>query len=257
MIDCGERIEPLTSSKITNRTPGRFRTRIVTQDVTPSLNVYYKNARIKQYHKENRALRTETTINNTYDFAIGKSLKNLPELRQIGFATNRRLLEIERISHDCVLAEDTFQTINSPVTAGRQRASGLRFADPRTQSLCHALILFRLLPVGFHSGDLRQHLARLSGRSPDTITQAAVTYQLRRLRLHGIIERLPNSFRYRITERGLRIALFFTRLYNRLLRPGVAAALPRHSAIDSPLRRAFDNVQTQLSLAINQAQFSS
>jgi hypothetical protein len=77
-------------------------------------------------------LRTETTINNTYDCAIGKNLKNLPELRQIGFATNRRLLEIERISHDCVLAEDTFQTINSPVTAGRQRASGLRFADPHT-----------------------------------------------------------------------------------------------------------------------------
>jgi hypothetical protein len=258
-LDLGrpEQIELIFNRKITNRTPGRFRTRIVTQDVTPSLNVYYKNARIKQYHKENRALRTETTINNTYDFAIGKRLKNLPELRQIGFATNRRLLEIERISHDCILAEDTFQTINNPVTAGRQRASGLRFADPRTQSLCHALILFRLLPVGFRSRDLRQHLADLSGRSPDTITQAAVTYQLRRLRLHGIIERLPNSFRYRITERGLRIALFFTRLYNRLLRPGVAAALPDHSAIDSPLRRAFNNVQTQLSVAINQAQFSS
>jgi hypothetical protein len=48
---------------ITRRTPGRFRTRIVTHDVTPSLNVYYKNARIKQYHKENRTLRTETNIN--------------------------------------------------------------------------------------------------------------------------------------------------------------------------------------------------
>ena len=72
-----------------------------------------------------------------------------------------------------------------------------------------------------------------------------------------MIERLPNSFRYRITERGLRAALFFTRLYNRLPRPGVAAAFPGHSAIDSPLRRAFDNVQTQLSLAANQAQFSS
>ena len=92
-LDLGrpEQIELIFNRKITNRTPGRFRTRIVTQDVTPSLNVYYKNARIKQYHKENRALRTETTINNTYDFAIGKSLKNLPELRQIGFATNRQI----------------------------------------------------------------------------------------------------------------------------------------------------------------------
>ncbi len=69
-----------------------------TNDVTLSLNVYYKNTRIKQYHKENRALRTETTINNTYDFAVGKRLHNLPKLRAIGFAANRRLLEVERLS---------------------------------------------------------------------------------------------------------------------------------------------------------------
>src|ERR1700726_970179 len=111
--------------KITRRTPGSFRTRIVTHDVTPSLNVYYKNTRIKQYHKESRALRTETTINNTSDFGIGKRLHNLPKLREVGFAANRRLLEIERLSHDCMLAEDTFQSINGPVAAGQQRASGL------------------------------------------------------------------------------------------------------------------------------------
>ena len=121
--------------KINRQTPGLFRTRILTQDVTPSLNVYYKNAHIKQYHKENRALRTETTINNTYDFGIRKRLYNLPTLREVGFAANRRLLDVERLSHDCMLTEDTFQTINGPVAAGRQRASGLRFADARTQSL--------------------------------------------------------------------------------------------------------------------------
>jgi hypothetical protein len=144
-LDLGrpEEVRLIFNRKITRRTPGSFRTRIVTQDVTPSLNVYYKNTRIKQYHKENRALRTETTINNTYDFGIGKRLHNLPKLREIGFAANRRLLEIERLSHDCMLAEATFQSINGPVAAGRQRASGLRFADPRTHQLLQALILFR------------------------------------------------------------------------------------------------------------------
>jgi hypothetical protein len=56
--------------KITRRTKGRLRTRVLTQGVTPSLHIYYKNARIKQYHKENRALRTETTINNTSAMAL-------------------------------------------------------------------------------------------------------------------------------------------------------------------------------------------
>jgi DNA-binding HxlR family transcriptional regulator len=97
-----------------------------------------------------------------------------------------------------MLAEDTFQAINSPVALDRQRASGLRFADSRVQSLWHGIILFRLLPDGFRSADLRKHLASLTGRSPDALSQGAITYQLRRLRLHGIIERLPHSFCYRV-----------------------------------------------------------
>jgi len=258
-LDLGrpEQVQLIFNRKIDRRTPGQFRTRILTQDVTPSLNVYYKNARIKQYHKENRALRTETTINNSYDFGIGKRLHNLPKLREIGFAANRRLLEVERLSHDCMLAEDTFQAINSPVAAGHQRASGLRFADARVHSLWHAIILFRQLAEGFRSGDLRHHLAALSGRDPEVISQGAITYQLRRLRLHGLIERWPNSFRYRVTEFGFRAALFFTRLYNRLLRPGLAAALPALRAVDAPLKRAFDKIDTQVNAWINQAQFAA
>jgi DNA-binding HxlR family transcriptional regulator len=204
-------------------------------------------------HKENRALRTETTINNTYDFGIGKRLCNLPKLREIGFAANRRLLEVEHLSHDCMLAEDTFQAINSPVADGRQRASGLRFADPRVQSLWHGIILFRLLPNGFRSADLRKHLALLTGRSPDLLSQGAITYQLRRLRLHGIIERLPHSFCYRVTQSGFRAALFFTRLYNRLLRPGFAAMMSAQAANAPRLHRAFDSLDAQINTLIQHA----
>ena len=221
-LDLGrpEEIQLIFNRRIPRKTRARFRTRVVTHDVTPSLNVYYKNTRIKQYHKENRALRTETTINNTYDFRVGRRLHNLPKLREIGFAANRRLLEVERLSHDCILSEDAFQAVNCPVAVGRQRASGLRFADPRVHALLHAVILFRQLAQGFRAADLRRHLAALSGRDPTSISQGAITYQLRRLRLHGLIERLPNSFRYRVTDFGFRVALFFTRTYNRLLRPG-------------------------------------
>jgi len=258
-LDLGrpQEVQLIFNRKITRKTPGRFRTRVVTQDVTPSLNVYYKNTRIKQYHKENRALRTETTINNSYDFGVGKRLHNLPKLREIGFAANRRLIEVERLSHDCMLTEDTFRTINGPVAADRQRASGLRFADPRAHALLQALILFRQLAQGFRSADLRHHLAALSGRDPESLSQGAITYQLRRLRLHGLIERLPNSFRYRVTEFGFRTALFFTRVYNRILRPGLAAALPNLRAVDAPLKRAFDHIDTRISEWVNQTKLAA
>jgi hypothetical protein len=254
-LDLGrpEQVQLIFNRRIPRNTDACFRTRIVTQDVTPSLNVYYKNARIKQYHKENRALRTETTINNTYDFGIGRRLHNLPKLRAIGFAANRQLLEIERLSHDCILSEDSFRRIDRPITVGHQRASGLRFADPRVHALLHALILFRQVPQGFRAGDLRQYLATLLGCDAQSISQAAVTYQLRRLRLHRLIERTPKSFRYQVTDFGFRVALFFTRVYNRILRPGLAAALPELRAITSPLKRAFDALTAQVDALIHDA----
>ena len=254
-LDLGrpEEVKLIFNRRISRRTPTQFCTRVVTQHVTPALHVYYKHARIKQYHKENRALRTETTINNTYDFGIGRRLHNLPKLRAIGFATNRRLLLIERLSHDCILSEHTLQAINRPVTAGRQRASGLPFADPRVHALLHALILFRQLASGFRAADLRTHLAALAGSDPTAISQGAVTYQLRRLRLHDLIERIPNSFHYRVTDFGLRVALFFTRTYNRLLRPGLPAALPALRPVSTPLHRAFNTLTAHIDHVIKAA----
>ena len=123
---------------VTKRTPGRFRTRVITEGVTPSLHIEDKSSRIKRYHKEGRALRTETTINDSRDFAQGKGLQNLPALRQVGFSANRRLLDVQHCSHDCALGETGFRQVTRPVVANGQRASALPFADPRVQALCHA-----------------------------------------------------------------------------------------------------------------------
>jgi hypothetical protein len=125
---------------------------VVTQEVTPSLNVYYKNTRIKQYHKENRALRTETTINNSYDFAVGKRLTNLLKLRAIGFAANRKLLEVERLSHDCILSEDTAAAdkttaaffMGFPFTKIKRQAKAFCRLNPVT--LCPLLVPSRGTP---------------------------------------------------------------------------------------------------------------
>jgi hypothetical protein len=95
-------------------TPGPFRTRVITEGVTPSLYADYKHTRIKQYHKQGRALRTETTINNTRDFEIGKRLTNLPALREIGFSANRRLLHVQRLGHDPITGTDALHTITDP-----------------------------------------------------------------------------------------------------------------------------------------------
>jgi hypothetical protein len=243
-LDLGrpDQVQLLFDRRVTRRTPGRFRTRVITEGVSPSLHVDYKHSRIKQYHKEGRALRTETTINNPRDFGIGKRLTNLPALRVVGFGANRRLLDVQRVSHDCHLGAATFAQITQPITVDGQRAAALRFEQDRVQALLSALVVFSLLPTGFSNRDLREHLAPLLGLAPSQLPPGRMTYDLRRLRLHGLIARLPQTHRYRLTPIGLRAALFFTRTYSRLFRPGLAQVIPAHAPPNSKLRAAFDHL---------------
>ncbi len=105
-LDLGrpDKVQLIFNRRVMKRTPGHFRTRVLTHGVIPSLHVDYKNSRIKQYFKqasgvsEVGARTAETTINNTRDFYLGKRLCNLPALRQVGFQANRRLLEVEHLT---------------------------------------------------------------------------------------------------------------------------------------------------------------
>jgi hypothetical protein len=232
--------------KVTRRTPGRFRTRVITEGVTPSLHVDYKKSRIKQYHKEGQALRTETTINDTRDFGVGRRIENLDELRTIGFAANRRLLDVQRIGHDCFIGEASFQEMQKPVITESHRVAALRFADPRVQALFHILLMFLLAQGTFAHKDIREHLAPLLGQKPSQYSAGRITYDLRRLRIHGLIERIENTHRYRITPKGLRSALFCTTLYNRSLRPGLATIAPNAANPQLPIAKTIRAAEAEL-----------
>lgn len=225
-LDLGrpDQMQLIFNRRVTRRTPGPFRTRILTDGVVPSLHVDYKKSRVKQYHKEGQALRTETTINNTYDFEIGRALRNLPALREIGFAANRRLLRVESLSHDCLIGDDHLDTLTQPIVVDTHRAAALRVGDRRVLALMQTLCLFALSPTGFRHRDIRTPIAQLLGRDPDRYAAGQMTYDLRRLRLHGLIERVPHTHRYRITPQGARLAVLYVRVYARGFRP--AASLP-------------------------------
>ena len=238
-------------------TPGRFRTRVITDGVVPSLHVDYKNAKIKQYYKQGRALRTETTINDPHDFGVTKRLTSLPTLRQLGFSANRRLLGVQTISHDPIRGAKAFTDLTTPVvTNSATRIPGLRFGDTRVHALLQALLVHRLLVHGFTNRDLRTLIAPLLGTTAEHITAGKMTYDLRRLRAHGLIERIPRTRRYTVTGAGLQHALLFTHAHDHLLRAGLAQVSdpspPRKTKLHNAARAyqaAFDELTQQARLA--------
>ena len=259
-LDLGrpDMVQLVFNRRVTKSTPGHFRTRVLTDGVIPSLHINYKNSRIKQYFKQVPGVsqvgaRTETTINNTRDFYLGKRLCNLPALRQVGFQANRRLLEVERLSHDCAVGEEAMHQLNRPLEVNGQRTSALRTTDLRVLALWHVLVWFRLLPCGFANRDLREHLAVLTGQTPAIMTQGRMTYDLRRLRLHGMIERIPKTHRYQVTPFGLRAALFFTRVHARLYRPCATAFTGQGPPESSDLASHFHKLEKHIHSYVEEA----
>jgi hypothetical protein len=250
-LDLGrpDRVQLIFDRRITRQTPGRFRTRVLTEGVIPSLHVTYKSSDLKQYLKglrpaaEGRALRTELTVNDTRDFEIGRGLTNLAALRQVGFQATRRLLDVQRLSLDRTIGDVTVERVHRPVTVAGQRVPGLRFLDPRVLALFLALVVFRLAPQGFTARELRQHVAPLLGKAPEELSAGQLTYDLRRSRLHGLIERQQQRHCYQVTDAGLRVALFIPRLWARTIRPGLTTIMPDAARNDSQLRHAFERLE--------------
>ena len=172
-------------------TPGPFRTRVITEGVTPSLYVDYKHTRIKQYHKQGRAYapRPPSTTPATSDRETAD---------QSARATRDRLLR-----QPTSAARPTTQPRpdhrhrrparhHRPVTtATGARVPGLRLADRRSHALLSALLVFRCQPNGFANCDLRTLTGELRGLDPGAVTAGQITYDLRRLKHRGLITRIP------------------------------------------------------------------
>jgi hypothetical protein len=223
-------VEIIFGRKIRRDTPGVFRTTIDRPVIGPDtgqvvVNIFYKHSRVKQYLKDGRAMRIETVINVPRDLGCNARLPNLAELQGKARAVNRRILDAERAGQGTVLASPAFERIAHPsVTADGRRTPALRFGDPRVMALAGALCATLLTATGITNKSLR---ALMTGLLHAPYTPGQMTYDLRRLRLAGLIRRLEHTNRYVLTPDGVKIAIFYTKLHNRLLRPLLAADQPQ------------------------------
>jgi hypothetical protein len=213
-----------------------FNTKVVTRDTDVTVNAFYKHSRVKQYLKDGRALRIETVVNSPDDLRCHRRLQHLDELQAKARDVNDRVLDTERVGQGCVLASPAFERVAlSSVTADGRRAPALRFGDPRVMALVGALCV-GLNALGFTNRSLRAQVNHLLG-VPYTPNQMG--YDLHRLRLNGLIERLQGTNTYVLTPEGQRVAVFYTKLHDRLLRPLLAANSP---PAPSELRQALATI---------------
>jgi hypothetical protein len=238
----------LGPGQIRSTTKGVFRTAVDRDTDGVVLNAFYRHSRIKTHPKDGRAPRIETVINDTYDIGVPRRIAHFDEPAAKARDVNRRLLETMRAGRGCVPASPALERVARPaLTEDGRRAPALRFGASRVMALTGALSLTLFGTCGITNKSPRAVTARLLG-TPDSASQ--MTYDLRRLRLNGLIHRIEHTHTYVPTPEGRRIAIFYTKLYNRLLRPLAAADQPQ---APPELRQALTTIDHQVEDYITRA----
>jgi hypothetical protein len=186
-------------------------------------------------------------INNAADFGLNRGiLDNWEALVGLARQCNERMLEQLRLSQDCFVPLGEVRLVGQPTRLENgQRVSALPFTDERVMALLAALACHGFIPGELTNKTLRPHVAQFLNVSPEAYTSAQMSYDLRRLRLTGLVTRLPNSHTYRLTELGSKIAIFYTKLYQRVFRPGLSACVPEH-LLPFPLVEALKSVASEI-----------
>jgi predicted MarR family transcription regulator len=231
--------------------PDGYRTRLLRAGDQVTLNAYFRHSRVKSYLKCGRAFRIETVVNNTADLGVARRLEHLPELVARARDVNRRMVQAFHVGQDCVLASPAFERVARPTLVAGRRAPALRFGDPRVMALAGALCAVVHTIAGFTNRSLRAQVSTLLGQP---YTTGQMTYDLRRLCLKGLITRLPHTNTYVLTPDGQRIAIFYTKLHNRLLRPLTAANDP---PAPLPLRQALRVIDRHITDYLTEARIAA
>ena len=203
---------------------GGFKTKIDRYCDLVTLNVFYRNSRLKQYLKDGVALRIETVVNDPRDLRCNRQLQNLPELQDKARAINALLLETETAGQGTALVSPVIERITRPTLTGEGRkAPALRFGDLRVQALAGAIAAMLFTVTGITNKTLRGLMTGLLHR-PYSMNQAS--YDLSRLARNGLIQRVPCRNHYTLTRDGLLFAHFYTKVYDHVLRPLMAPDRP-------------------------------
>jgi hypothetical protein len=178
-----------------------------------------KNAVLRMYEKFTTFLRLEVLSNNRKDFGLKKSLDNLETVRQTLAAVSDRLAAFEAQALDVHVDFSLFQRLALPISSGNTKIPGIKLQDTRMLRLMEVLLHRGTQLGGWRSRQIHQAILSAFQLTPENYTLTQLRYDLRKLKAHGLLERDGSHYAYRLTGKGIRVALLFTLFHQRVCGP--------------------------------------
>src|SRR6266446_864264 len=214
------RISEIFGVRLTRKLRGKLAT--VIEQIDHGHHVFranFKSALLRQYEKFSRFLRNELLSNNLNDFGLRKGLDHLDAVRQRFQAITDRFAGFQAQSLNVHVDFPLLQRIALPVTIGSVRYPGIKIHDTRIIRLLEVLLHGGNTVGGWTAKQIHQAVLTTFQLSPKTYGLNQLRYDLRKLKGHGLLQRDGSRYAYRLTPKGVQVALLFLFFHKRLCGP--------------------------------------
>ena len=214
------KITEIFGARLHRRLPGKLAT--VIDQIEHGHHVfraYFKHAFLKQYEKFATFLRNELCSNNLNDFGLKKGLDNLDAVRQTFKVITSRFAGFQAQWLNVHVDFPLLQRIALPITIGSVRYPGIKIHDRRVIRLLEVLLHGGTHVGGWTAKEIHQSVRTTFGLSERSYGLNQLRYDLRKLKGHGLLERDGSRYAYRLTSKGVQVALLFLFFHKRLCGP--------------------------------------
>jgi hypothetical protein len=249
-----DKLSMIFGTRITSRIKGKLSTTLEKIDHGHHIfRAYFKNAFIKQYEKFSTFLRNEICSNNLADFRLKKSLDNLPEVRETFLGVTGRFAEFQAKALNVHFDFPLFQRLALPIKQGAARIPGIKIHDARILRLMEVLLHAGTTISGFTTSMLHERITSSFCIKDYRLSQ--LRYDLRKLKAHGLLERDGKHYAYRLTDKGVKVAIMFILFHKRLCGP-IANSLFHHRTnpqyrFNTKIEKAYEKADRAISQLID------
>ena len=214
------KISEIFGRRITKKLKGKLNTTL--EQVEHGHHVfraYWKHAFVKQYEKFSTFLRNEVCSNNLADFGLKKGLDHLAAVREKFLAVTDRFAAFQAQGLNVHVEFPLLQRLALPITVGTAKLPGIKIHDTRMIRLMEILLHGGTQLAGWRAKQIHQALLTAYHLSAQRYSLNQLRYDLRKMKAHGLIQRDGKRYAYRLTDKGVKVALLFVLFHKQLCGP--------------------------------------
>jgi hypothetical protein len=233
--DRSPRISEIFGMRLTKKLRGKLA--CVIEQIEHGHHVFrvnFKNALLRQYEKFSRFLRNELLSNNLTDFGLRKGLDHLDAVRQKFQIITDRFAGFQAQTLNVHVDFPLLERLALPITIGTVRYPGIRIQDARVIRLLEVLLHGGTTVGGWTAKQIHQAVLATFQLSAKAYGLNQLRYDLRKLKGHGLLQRDGRRYAYRLTTKGVQVALLFLFFHKRLCGPVANSCLHHQPDSDHP-----------------------